>query len=162
MDITFKRVVTTAKKLQRCGQTNAWAILGNAEQAENIFSPGELDGVVVFFPDPWKKKRSQLNRQLFSQKFCFTLSNLIRENGFLWIKTDDSSYFFKIRGFLERAAFRIVPDYPFSLDYSTCFQRNFARNQIGYEQGVWRKVCSIAEGYVGRSEHAANGALETR
>src|SRR5690606_23746557 len=57
LDITFKRVVTTARKAKDRGLKNVFSVLANAKAIEKLFVPGELDGFVMFFPDPWSKKK---------------------------------------------------------------------------------------------------------
>jgi tRNA G46 methylase TrmB len=65
MDITFKRVITMAERTQKNDVHNVISVLANAERVELLFGAEELDGVVIFFPDPWilKKNTSKKNRK---------------------------------------------------------------------------------------------------
>lgn len=92
IDITFKRVLHSAEKAQKLGLKNVFTILANAGGLENLFVPGEVDGFVTFFPDPWSKKK-HAHYRLYAPKFCQASWSALRAGGFLWLKTDHEPYF---------------------------------------------------------------------
>ena len=54
-------------------------------------APGGLDGVQIYFPDPWHKKRHH-KRRLIQPEFVALLSTRIRPGGFLHLATDWENY----------------------------------------------------------------------
>jgi tRNA (guanine-N7-)-methyltransferase len=93
MDITFKRVIKTVKGAKNDGTNNLGAIYCNAGSLDEIFADRELDGVVIFFPDPWCKKERQLKNRLINDEFTDKLFKLVKSGGFVWFKTDHKPYF---------------------------------------------------------------------
>jgi len=52
---------------------------------------GELDGVHIFFPDPWPKKRHH-KRRLVTPEFVATLTRKLKPGAYLYITTDWEEY----------------------------------------------------------------------
>jgi len=50
-----------------------------------------LDGIYIFFPDPWPKKKHH-KRRLINHQFLKIISGKITENGRIYIATDNESY----------------------------------------------------------------------
>lgn len=61
------------------------------EVLPQVFAPGELDRVQIFFPDPWPKKRHQ-KRRLIQSAFVARLAERVRPGGELWLATDWQPY----------------------------------------------------------------------
>lgn len=93
MDITFKRVVKLAQKSHSLGQKNLVSVLCNAKALDQVFADGELDGVFIFFPDPWAQKKRQLKNRLVNADFVAVLQRKLRTGGFFWFKTDCAPYY---------------------------------------------------------------------
>lgn len=93
MDITFKRVVKTVKSAKSDGLNNLGTLYCNASGIDEVFGEKELDGVVIFFPDPWCKKERQLKNRLINDDFANRLLKCIKPGGFVWFKTDHKPYF---------------------------------------------------------------------
>ncbi len=64
IEIRFKRVVLCAKKINAAGVTNARITRYNAWQLEDLFASGEVAGLHINFPDPWKKDKHEKHRLL--------------------------------------------------------------------------------------------------
>ncbi len=92
IDLTFKRVVLSAQAIQARGLCNAVSVLSDARDLATLFGDDELDGVICFFPDPWVKAR-QRKKRLLSTTYCAQLAGRLKDRGFVWLKTDDESYF---------------------------------------------------------------------
>lgn len=142
LDITFKRVVTTAEKVAEQDLKNVLSCLANAKDLQELFAPNSLEGVVVFFPDPWNKKRGQTKNRLLQPQFIQKLFDLVKPNGFFWFKTDCFAYAQAVTeanqsiGWLAtEKTFPII----FSKDHGSCFERKF--HEIGQEtvNQVWVK-----------------------
>ena len=58
---------------------------------KNCIAPGSLQGVQLFFPDPWHKKRHH-KRRIVQPKFLDLLAGVICQNGFFHAATDWQNY----------------------------------------------------------------------
>jgi tRNA (guanine-N7-)-methyltransferase len=93
MDITFKRVVKVAQKAQQHGLRNLVSVLCNAKALDQVFADGELDGIFIFFPDPWAQKKRQLKNRLVQPDFVQVLQRKLKPGGFFWFKSDCEPYY---------------------------------------------------------------------
>ena len=88
LELRFKRVVLTARKLESAGMTKHARIARyNAHQLSDLFEEGEVDCVYVNHPDPWPKDRQAKNR-LLSPTFFESLGTLVKPGGEFRLKTD--------------------------------------------------------------------------
>jgi tRNA (guanine-N7-)-methyltransferase len=92
IEIKYKPLVQTVRRVKTEELPNGRGIRFNARQVDLIFSPGELDNVFIYFPDPWPKKRHQKNR-LMRREFFQKLHGLQKPGTFVDIKTDSLDYF---------------------------------------------------------------------
>jgi len=93
MDITFKRVVKLAQKADALGHKNMFSVLCNAKALDQVFADGELDGIFIFFPDPWAQKKRQMKNRLVQTEFVRVLQRKLKPGGFFWFKTDCEPYY---------------------------------------------------------------------
>jgi tRNA (guanine-N7-)-methyltransferase len=81
--------------LKRIGEqnlTNLRLIRYDAvEVVENMLSEASLDGVHIFFPDPWHKKRHN-KRRLIQPEFVKLLASRIKPGGYMHLATDWQEY----------------------------------------------------------------------
>jgi tRNA (guanine-N7-)-methyltransferase len=83
-----------------------------------MLAPGALDGVHVFFPDPWPKKRHH-KRRLLKPEFVHALALRLAPGGYLHVATDWEDYAHEILATLAAepllentaAGFAPCPDY---------------------------------------------------
>ncbi len=61
------------------------------EVMEDMIAPDSLDGVHVFFPDPWPKKRHH-KRRLIQPAFVALLASRLKPGGYLHCATDWEEY----------------------------------------------------------------------
>lgn len=61
------------------------------EVVRDMIAPDSLDGVHIYFPDPWRKARHH-KRRLVSQPFIGLLASRIRPGGYLHCATDWENY----------------------------------------------------------------------
>ncbi len=64
---------------------DAWDVM------ENMIAPGSLDGIHIFFPDPWPKKRHH-KRRLINETFAPLLVKALKPGGYLFAVTDWEQY----------------------------------------------------------------------
>jgi tRNA (guanine-N7-)-methyltransferase len=88
----FKPLVQSLKRLQRAELENAAVLRYQADHLEDIFAPGELNNIFLFFPDPWPKARHHKNR-LVNDDFLKSTFMLQRSGARFEIKTDNDAYF---------------------------------------------------------------------
>jgi tRNA (guanine-N7-)-methyltransferase len=79
-------------RVAAAGLTNVRVIQHDAvEVVERMVRPGALDGVHVFFPDPWPKKRHH-KRRLIQPPFVALLATRMKAGAYLHVATDWEDY----------------------------------------------------------------------
>lgn len=74
------------------GLTNLRVIQHDAvEVVEHMVRPEALDGIHIFFPDPWPKKRHH-KRRLIQPSFVALLAGRMKAGGYLHVATDWEDY----------------------------------------------------------------------
>jgi tRNA (guanine-N7-)-methyltransferase len=80
------------KLMQEQGLTNLRVIQHDAvEVLGNMIADGALDGMHIFFPDPWPKKRHH-KRRLVQSEFVKLLCRKLKPGGYLHFATDWEEY----------------------------------------------------------------------
>jgi tRNA (guanine-N7-)-methyltransferase len=80
------------KQISERGLTNVRLIQHDAvEVLAGMLAPDSLDGVHVFFPDPWHKKRHH-KRRLIQAPLIQLLASRIRPGGYIHLATDWQEY----------------------------------------------------------------------
>lgn len=80
------------KQVSERGLTNVRVIQHDAvEVLKHMIGEASLDGVHIFFPDPWHKKRHH-KRRLIQQEFVMQLSRKLKPGGYLHVATDWQEY----------------------------------------------------------------------
>jgi len=99
-ELRFKRLVKSARKLEKDGRTNVWLIREAAERFGTYFEPASVDRVHVNFPDPWPRP-SQWKKRLVSPGFLTELDRVLKPGGEFRLKTDHSGYFLHVLGLIH-------------------------------------------------------------
>ena len=80
------------KRIGEAGLANIRILQHDAvEVIDHMLPEGSLDGVHIFFPDPWHKKRHN-KRRLIQPPFVAKLAKRIRSGGYLHCATDWQPY----------------------------------------------------------------------
>lgn len=80
------------KQIEESGLSNIRIIQHDAvEVLKYMLEPGTLDGVHIFFPDPWPKKRHH-KRRLIQPEFVALLCERLKTGGYLHAATDWEEY----------------------------------------------------------------------
>jgi tRNA (guanine-N7-)-methyltransferase len=80
------------KQIGESGLANVRVIQHDAvEVVKHMLAPASLDGVHVFFPDPWPKKRHH-KRRLLQPAFVALLASRLKPGGYLHAATDWEEY----------------------------------------------------------------------
>ncbi len=128
IDITFKRVVTLAEKAKDLELKNLLSLLCNAKALDQVFAAQELDGVIIFFPDPWVRKKRQRKNRLLNRRFLEGLASRLQPHGWLWFKTDAKDYFDEVCQQLNELGYRIAErsSHPMTAEaYTSRFEQHF-------------------------------------
>lgn len=95
-------VASTIGRLGRAGIGNVRVVLGDAvEGLTYLFTPGSVEEIWVFFPDPWHKKRHH-KRRLVSEEFALVAHRATAPGGLLRLATDWDDYADWMRELLDR------------------------------------------------------------
>lgn len=87
IEIRFKRVVLCARKLRAAGIHNARVLRYDAHHLDDLFEPGEVDGLYVNHPDPWTKGRNAKHRLLL-RPFAEWCARALAPGASMRIKSD--------------------------------------------------------------------------
>jgi len=78
--------------LHDSGALNARVLYGDAfHLIDAAFDPGELDEVLLYFPDPWPKKRHH-KRRLVTTRFADSVARVLKPGGVWRLATDWTDY----------------------------------------------------------------------
>jgi tRNA (guanine-N7-)-methyltransferase len=138
MDITFKRVVTTAERTAAAELKNTFSVMANAKQLTDLFGKHEVDGFLVFFPDPWPKKKQAKNR-LVEEAFCESLKTVLKPGGFIWLKTDQKPYFDNAEAAFTKSGFKKIttPAGILTEEYETTFETRYKEQNLPTYSSQW-------------------------
>ena len=78
-------------RIEELGLTNLRLIKHDAVEVMASLADGSLDGVMLFFPDPWHKKRHH-KRRILKESFVEELARIIRPGGLFHAATDWENY----------------------------------------------------------------------
>lgn len=92
LELRYKPLIQSIRRALNAGQKNARAARYNAYLLPELFTPGELDNVYIYFPDPWEKTRNHKHR-LIQDEFLQRLFEMQRPGSYLYFKTDSRDYF---------------------------------------------------------------------
>jgi tRNA (guanine-N7-)-methyltransferase len=105
-ELRYKPLIQSIRRALRAGCQNARISRYNAYLLPELFEPGEINDVYIFFPDPWEKGRKHKHR-LIQDEFLARLFERQRPGSRLFFKTDSQGYFeWALRRF-ERSAYQV-------------------------------------------------------
>ena len=87
VEIRFKRVVLVAKKILGAGVSNARIARYDAWQLDDLFEPGELGGLHINFPDPWKREVNAKHRLICPELVAWS-ARALRPGSEVRLKSD--------------------------------------------------------------------------
>jgi tRNA (guanine-N7-)-methyltransferase len=80
------------RRVQEPYPANLRLLRAEAARLTQIFAPGELDTLFIFFPDPWPKSR-HAKRRLTSLAFLREYQRILQPAGRLIFKTDGAAFY---------------------------------------------------------------------
>ena len=105
----------------------------------DMIAPGSLDGIHVFFPDPWPKKRHH-KRRLVQPAFVALLASRLLSDGYMHMATDWEEYAQQMLEVLsaEPSLVNTSASYASRPDYRP--ETKFERRGLKLGHGVWDLV----------------------
>ena len=92
IEVHLPGVGALLKRIGELGLTNLRLIRHDAvEVLEHMIDANSLDGIHIYFADPWHKKRHH-KRRLIQQQFVELLASRIKPGGYLHLATDWHNY----------------------------------------------------------------------
>jgi tRNA (guanine-N7-)-methyltransferase len=106
------------------------------EVLNNMIADGALDGVHIFFPDPWHKKRHN-KRRLIQSAFISMLCSKLKAGAYIHVATDWQEYAEWVLEVLgaEPLLENTVKDYAPRPDYRPLTK--FEKRGLNLGHGVW-------------------------
>lgn len=92
IEIRFKRAYRTGEKAEELGLKNVLVLRSDAKHIHELLPNESVDGFLINYPDPWEKRKWRKNR-IISAHFLGQLHGLLKQDGFLRLKTDHQEYF---------------------------------------------------------------------
>jgi len=85
-------ILRALEKAQELGERNLFFICGFVRDVREYFEPGEIAGVYLNFSDPWPKSKHGRRRLTYHERLT-SYTEVMREGGFIEIKTDNEGLF---------------------------------------------------------------------
>lgn len=139
LDITYKRIVLSARLSLQHNLTNVCYLLLDARALDQVCAQDELNAVVCFFPDPWPRTKQRKHR-LFDKSFSQQLATLIKVNGFLWLKSDDRQYLNHCNNLIKSHGFRQHNQQLLTKPPASTFERHFTNRQLPTHESQWQRI----------------------
>jgi tRNA (guanine-N7-)-methyltransferase len=92
LELRYKPLIQSIRRARRAGCNNARVSRYNAYLLPELFAPGEINDVFIFFPDPWEKGRNHKHR-VIQDEFLARLFEMQRPGSRVFFKTDSQDYF---------------------------------------------------------------------
>lgn len=90
-DVHTPGIASTLARIEAMGLTNVRLLHGDALRFTDRLPPGALDGIRLYFPDPWHKARHR-NRRMVTEANIERFCGLLATGGTLHIATDIDDY----------------------------------------------------------------------
>ena len=94
-ELRFKRLVKSARKMEKLGLGNVWVLRESAERFSEYFPPGSIDALHINFPDPWPKV-AQWKKRMVNPEMLDRIVAALKPGGTFHLKTDHSGYFLHV------------------------------------------------------------------
>ena len=92
IDIKGDRLLKGAKEAKEQNLQNLVFLRIQIEHIEMVFGKDEVDEIWITFPDPFPKKTRAKNR-MTSKRFLNRYKNVLKKNGIIHLKTDNTQFF---------------------------------------------------------------------
>ncbi|MFZ4402739.1 MAG: tRNA (guanine(46)-N(7))-methyltransferase TrmB [Pseudobdellovibrionaceae bacterium] len=106
LELKYKPLIQSIRRAQTAGCKNAAVARFHAFNVDQLFTPGELNNVIIHFPDPWVTPRKPQNRFVCLQSLD-VLFDLQKPGSIIEFKTDSREYFLWALEEIEKSKYKI-------------------------------------------------------
>jgi tRNA (guanine-N7-)-methyltransferase len=140
IDVHSPGVGSLLNRIEALGLGNVRIIQHDAvEVLEHMIAPGALDGVHLFFPDPWPKKRHH-KRRLVQAPFAALVASRMKRGAYLHAATDWEDYAHQILAVLAAEPALENTGAGFAPRPAWRPETKFERRGVGLGHRVWDAV----------------------
>lgn len=147
IEIVRKFQLLAATRMLKLGRSNVKLACGDGSALlRDRVAAGSVQGVHVYFPDPWWKSRHK-KRRVFTEEFARTAARILKPEGVLYLVTDVEEYFGVMRSIVDvmTTEFAEIPPPPPSavehdMDYLTNFERKFRKEGRPIYRASYRRL----------------------
>jgi tRNA (guanine-N7-)-methyltransferase len=146
IEVVRKYQLFTATRLATRGLRNVRVACADARVVlRDRVATGSVQGVHVYFPDPWWKTRHH-KRRVFTDEFAAQCARVLAPGGVLYVATDVADYAAMVRATVgAHTALRELPgpaehEPEHDLDYLTNFERKFRREGRAIHRMAYQQV----------------------
>lgn len=134
-------LVRAVQKIQEEDIPNLYYINMNAEELPLVFSKNEVDRIYLNFSDPWPKDR-HAKRRLTSPQFMKRYDLILKEDGLVEFKTDNTGLFDYSLEAIEEAGWKI-DKYTRDLHHSDMAEGNVMTEYEAKFVKLGNKICKL-------------------
>ncbi len=145
IEIDYKEGRRAAKRLKKREMPNARVLGGDVKTVfSRMIDAQSVEGVRVYFPDPWWKKKHR-RRRVFQPEFVNLTARILRPGGLLHSWTDVGEYFEVISELMEsHPLFETLPppeerEPEHDMDYETSYERKGRQRGATIHRGLWQR-----------------------
>lgn len=124
VDVKGARIWKGSQQAQQKGLQNVGFLRAQIQLIENFFNPGEVSAFWITFPDPRPKDRD-VKRRLTSPRYLDMYKTLLKEEGWVYFKTDSTPLFEYTLEVLKDKYLIKDLEYTFDLYKSDLWQEHF-------------------------------------
>ena len=141
IDLKGARLWRGCKTIEEENITNAAFIRTRVDHIEKFFTPGEISGIWITFPDPQPgKERKRLTSPFFLSKY----RNILSSEGMIHLKTDDHPFYQYTLETIREQNHKLL--YATGDLYNSGFSEDVVSVQTYYEK-IWlemgKKICYV-------------------
>jgi len=131
VEIVRKVLKKAANRVHRGNLLNVKLIYGEGARAlSKLFAPGELAGLYLNFPDPWRKKAHK-QRRLVREEFPWLLAEKLKRDGIFLMVTDWVEYAGETLEFFQNCpAFAPLWESPLRYELPDYYHTKYARKWL--------------------------------
>lgn len=124
VDVKGARIWKGSQQAQQKGLQNVGFLRAQIQLIENFFNPGEVSAFWITFPDPRPKDRD-VKRRLTSPRYLDMYKTLLKEEGWVYFKTDSTPLFeYTLEVLKDKYSIKDL-EYTFDLYKSDLWQEHF-------------------------------------
>ncbi len=136
LELKYKPLIQSIRRAVKAGCKNAAIARYHAFNLEELFTEGEIDNVIIHFPDPWTSPKKPKNRFVCKENLEI-LHRLQKPGSFINFKTDSLVYFLWAMDEIRQSPYKIIFETQDlhnsemkSQNFETAFEKIFLREGI--------------------------------